>query len=84
MLVQSCTSLIWDLIWLVSLLDIKEVDPWLAPVSADCRIDLLLVVGAAGIWSASADTDASLIRTLACGDSLSPSFLVVALSSLFS
>jgi hypothetical protein len=72
MLVRSGTSLIWDLLWLASLSDIKEVDPWLAPVSADCRIDLLLVVGAAGIRFALADTSALLIHTLACGDSLLP------------
>jgi hypothetical protein len=75
--------LTWDLLWLASSSDIKEVDPWLAPVSVDCRIDLLLVVGAAGVRFALADTGALLIRTLTCGDSSLPSFLVVALSSSF-
>ncbi len=56
------------------------MDPCLTPVGADCKIDLLLVVGAAGIGSASTVTVASLIRTLACSDPSEPSFLVVPLT----
>ncbi len=71
----SCTSLIWFLLLLASSLEIDELDPWLTPVGADCKIDLLLVVGAAGIGSASTGTVALLIHTLACGDPSEPSFL---------
>jgi hypothetical protein len=60
--------------------EIDELDPWLTPVGADCKIDLLLVVGAAGIGSASTVTVALLILTLACGDPSEPSFLVVLLT----
>ncbi len=62
--------------------EIDELDPWLTPVGADCKVDLLLVVGAAGVGSASTVTVALLIRTLACGDPSEPSFLVVPLTSI--
>ncbi len=57
-----------------------ELDSWLTLVDVDCKIDLLLVVGAAGVGSTSTVTVASLICTRACGDATMLAILLVLLA----
>ncbi len=82
MLVQSCISFRWPLLWLASLSEMDGLDSWVVPFDADCRIDLWLVDNAIGVVSASAVVAVLLMCTRACGDTSLPVLLVVPLATI--